>query len=271
MKKLKLTVKQIRTCLMLSSLVVFAYSYLVVYADYTKKTTALQEEAAVVNRQIETRRELLSGSENLDEKIKAVTEETEQILEQYPSRLTIPDTLLFLQEFDTANKLDILSISVGEQQTFYDTTVPKRDVEDASGEGIVTYEADTSQGTSTNPDAQTVVDGEVQAESNEEAPDESQMEQESTSSEYMKGVKSTVTLTFQGTYKAVKASMKYMKEYPLRITMDSISMAYDTTTGLVNGSMTISLYAIEGNGAFYTPPVIDGISIGKKVIFDTVK
>lgn len=271
MKKVNLTVKQIRTCLMLSSLAVFAYSYLVVYADYKEKTIALQEEAVMVNQQIESRRELLSGSENLEEKIQAVTDETEQILKQYPSRLTIPDTLLFLEEFDAANKLDILSITVGDQRTFYDTTVPKKNVEDASNVEIVTMEEDSSQGEGTKAETKDEIDGETQTEVNKEAQDESQIEQNSTSNEYMKGVKSTVSLSFQGTYKAVKASMKYIKEYPLRITMDSISMAYDTTTGLVNGSMTISLYAIEGNGVLYTPPVIDGISIGKKVIFDTVK
>lgn len=227
MKKIQLSKKQLRSCLMLCSLAIFAYSYLVIYTDHMEQTEQLRLEIASVNAQIDTRRELLQGSENLEDKIATVEAHMQDIIGQYPSKLSIPDTLLFLQEFERDNKVELLSIALGEQTTFYDTMVPSRMYTEADS-----YELDGG---------------------------------------YMKGVRTSISISFQGSYKDVKACMKYIEEYDKRITLDQISMAYDTTTGLVNGNMSITLYAIEGNGMPYEVPVLNDINIGKKIIFDTVK
>ena len=85
--------------------------------------------------------------------------------------------------------------------------------------------------------------------------------------EFMSGTQNTVSVTYQGTYEQVKDWMKYVEEYPTRLSLDSISMSYDDTVDLVNGTMSIRVYAIEGNGVPYIPPMLDMIPIGKENIF----
>ena len=82
----------------------------------------------------------------------------------------------------------------------------------------------------------------------------------------MTGIKGTVQVTFCGSYENVKKWLKYLAEYNQRMSMDGITLVYDETTELVNGTMSIDIYGIEGNGQPYKAPVIDDIEVGKKMI-----
>lgn len=216
MKKLKISMKEIRLCVISLSLILFIVTYFVLYDGLVEKTNILKKDKAVVDQQIEERISHLQEAEEMKDKIKIMQQQMRDLLEQYPSQMTLPDILLLFSEFEKNNELTFSSLSYGENIPFYDTTIPQ-------------------------------VDGEAGA--------------------FMSGVQNTVSVTYQGTYEQVKDWMKYVEEYPMRLSLDQISMSYDDTTGLVNGSMSISIYAIKGNGVPYIPPMLDSIPIGKENIF----
>ena len=51
----------------------------------------------------------------------------------------------------------------------------------------------------------------------------------------------------------------------------NISLTYDTSTGKLSGTITVNYFAMNGNGVPYKDPDIQGIMIGSKNIFGTVK
>ena len=85
--------------------------------------------------------------------------------------------------------------------------------------------------------------------------------------ESMTGIKTSITFSFQGKYEDFKDTVQYLNNYTNRITIDDVTVSYDDTVNLVNGSMTISLYAVKGDGNPYIPPQLNE-EIGKKTIFD---
>lgn len=226
MGRIKITGKQIRACLVLISLSIFLYMYLVVYKNDKKDTEQLAQELTEVLRQTEERKTILADAQNVEEKILVLQDQMNQLLQRYPSRITLPGVLMFLQKFEEENDLKVITSVVEDITDFYDTTVPVRDTQQAT---------------------------------------------EAESAECMKGKKCSIRLSYQSSYEQLKACMKYINDYPERITLDDISMAYDHTTGFITGNMTITLYAIEGSGLPYEEPDLDDISIGKDVIFETIE
>ena len=75
---------------------------------------------------------------------------------------------------------------------------------------------------------------------------------------------STITLPFSGEYDEVKELVKYVTENEDHMSLGAVSAAFDTKTGLVSGSITIYMYAMNGNGKPYKDPEISGIDLGAK-------
>ena len=85
--------------------------------------------------------------------------------------------------------------------------------------------------------------------------------------EYMTGIQTRISFTYQGKYEDLKDTIQYLNQYTYRVTINDMTISYDDSVDLVNGSMSISLYAIEGDGNPYIPPQLNE-EIGKKTIFD---
>lgn len=82
----------------------------------------------------------------------------------------------------------------------------------------------------------------------------------------------TMSASFEGTYDGVKRAILYnYEDNNNRMVIDNISMAYDSSTGGLSGSMMFSIYTLQGTDSQYKEPYIEkNIRIGKpKGIFGT--
>ncbi|MBQ9437588.1 MAG: hypothetical protein IJU50_04585 [Lachnospiraceae bacterium] len=79
------------------------------------------------------------------------------------------------------------------------------------------------------------------------------------------------TLNFQTSYDGMKRLVEYFTEKDDRTTIAQISLAYDTSTGLLNGSSTLNQFSLTGTGRSYTPPAFPIDMIGTSNIFGTVR
>ncbi len=73
----------------------------------------------------------------------------------------------------------------------------------------------------------------------------------------MIGYKTTLTLSYEAKYDQWKSLLSFINNYYSKLTIDTISMSYNSTTDNVAGSMTLSLYAITGTQRAFTPPVFN--------------
>ncbi len=79
-----------------------------------------------------------------------------------------------------------------------------------------------------------------------------------------------VTFSFTTTYQGLKQAVGYVNNYGERMTIDSLSVAFDESSGLLEGTMVLNLYTLTDSiKPHYTVPQITGIPIGNPSIFGT--
>ena len=73
--------------------------------------------------------------------------------------------------------------------------------------------------------------------------------------------------TFETSYTGIKNFVNYFTSNQDRMTVQSINLAYDASTGLLNGSAAANLYSLSGTGKVYEYPDIPNVQIGTRDIF----
>ena len=68
------------------------------------------------------------------------------------------------------------------------------------------------------------------------------------------GYKSSINISYEGDYSQWKDFVKYINTYASKSTIDSLTATYNDSTGVVSGTASISLYAIQGGDRKATEP-----------------
>ena len=80
------------------------------------------------------------------------------------------------------------------------------------------------------------------------------------------GYKSSINISYEGDYSQWKNFVKYINTYASKSTLDSLTATYNDSTGVVSGTASISLYAIQGGDRKATEPKFD-VKTGTDNIF----
>lgn len=84
---------------------------------------------------------------------------------------------------------------------------------------------------------------------------------------YTKRIEISQSCTSQG----LKDLITYITENTDKMSIDSLSVSYDITTGILNGTTNVSVYLLQGTEKAYTPWVIPNVSTGTSNIFGTIE
>lgn len=77
----------------------------------------------------------------------------------------------------------------------------------------------------------------------------------------------TLSSNYKCTYEQLKKMIDFVNNYPERMNIESIQIAYNSEDGGLTGDMTINLFAVTGTGKEYVEPDISGLSMGVGNIF----
>lgn len=80
-----------------------------------------------------------------------------------------------------------------------------------------------------------------------------------------------MSMAYQSSYKGLKDTIKYTNNHQNRMVIDSISAAYDGTTGLVTGGMTLNMYYVTGTEKVYEEPYVPHMNMGVSNIFGSIE
>ena len=185
--------------------------------------------------------DLKSKDVNRDQYIKDTEnykKEYQAILDEFPSEIYQENTIMYLQGIKDEYKFDFPSVTMGEEQLFY--TLGTGAVGDATlGDGAAT---------DTTADDTTVADGAVASGDNYNC------------------YSANFPVTYSGSYKDLKDVIDYIQGGDFRMTVDSISIAFDEETGKYTGEMSFTSYAVNG-GDRTTDQVDVNVQNGKDNIF----
>ncbi len=84
-----------------------------------------------------------------------------------------------------------------------------------------------------------------------------------------KGYKTTLTLTYQATYEHFKDLIEYINSYKYKCTIDTMSMSFNSDTGIVSGGITVTQYAITGSDREFGNVTINDVIPGTDNIFES--
>ena len=79
------------------------------------------------------------------------------------------------------------------------------------------------------------------------------------------------TLEYTGTYANLKKAVLYINSQTGRMTVDNITMTFDSATGGLTGTITVNIYSMSGIGTTYQEPDAGTSVYGKKNLFGTLE
>lgn len=79
------------------------------------------------------------------------------------------------------------------------------------------------------------------------------------------------TLSYKGSYENLKKAVTYINGQTGRMTVDNITMTFDSGSGGLTGTMTVNIYSMSGIGNQYSEPDAGTSTYGKKNLFGTLQ
>lgn len=226
-----------------------------VYFFIFRSNIADAEEIEATNAGLETE---LASLQSMDANRQATEEDTaakkamiQEMLNAFPSEVTEEKVIEIIKDMEDETKVVVSSIGFNMDQQFYPDPAAVAAAEAAAaaegGEG--------TEGTATTEAAPVT----------ETAPAEGG--EFVLNVDNLIGYKHDITLSFVGSYDQVRAMIDYVNEATDKMRFSTLSLAYNTTDGNLNGSMSLSMYSIYGNGKEYVEPSIKNVKLKVDSIF----
>lgn len=243
---MKLSIMQKKVIIILAGLLIAALSFFLIFQKNLEKT----EE---VNREISKHKSQVSYLQNLEPKVREMSEkapqwetETSGIVNSFPCYLAQEDIIYQLYQFQQETKVPILNVSPqGEMKVFSAGTASHPFI---AIDGATAIEV--GEGTALNP-----------VEMNPTAP---------VALGKMEGYMNPYQITFDTvTEDVLKNAIDWIAAHQDKIAISNIAVA--AGDGGVSGSMTLNFFSLRGNGRSYEPLNHSGVKTGILNIFHTTK
>ena len=228
---MNITKKEIFLILGLLGVAAAVLVYFNVYTPSMEKFDQLTAENANLSSEVARLEGLVTQRELFIEETESVNKEAQELLDQFPANITPEDTIREAIEIDTNGSVDIGSMSYGSQATVYNM-IAKSAEEMPSQSTASTVNEEGSEGEDS--------EGEGQVEANAQA---------NAAAALNSGVETLVqplTLTYSCSLDQFLQIVRYVNEQNNRDVISNVSLAYDSSTGLLASQMEIDKYYIVG-------------------------
>ena len=239
-------------------LAIAAVSVMMIIKPNYDATTALNQEISSLEARLAELQAKEANRAIYEAGIVRDNKKFEEILAKFPAGIEQENYLDFLGKMDADEKIDELTwdgLGFSENVNFY-TLGGGAAVQGVDG-AATTEAGETTQAEATT-DATATDTGTV-----------ADVSSVSSSDEEMVGVSTAITVEYKGDYKGIKNMLAYIVSNEDRMTIDTMNINYDTEEKELSGSFNFNLFAITSPSRRLDTPVVEGVDIGSKNIFDT--
>lgn len=258
----KLSDRDLKVIYVVLMLVVAALAYFFGVKPNMEKRTGILDE----NTQLETRlNELRTKQANLQtvqDETAAMNASIKEKCNEFPSRTTSQVAYKMVDDLMKDSKIEVSSIALSMNDIFFAGSGDVAAVIEAqeAGTDAAAQEAgtDAAAGDAAQTDASTT-EG-----------DAASLQDTSIQLEDLIGYRSSVTLAFEGKPAEIQKAVEFIKASSSkgeRMTLGNISLAFDSGSGGLTGSMIIYMYALEGNQKPFENPKFGNIKHGMSDMF----
>lgn len=234
---MKMKKSDVNILLMVIGLALAAVSYFFVYTKLNEQTDALNAQNAILEQEVNRLQELADNKQRYLDETAAMQVSIEEYKKQFPAQYLPEDDILYIVGVEGQYDVSVSSIAMS----------PSQVVEVARPQ----QEAAPVETTTEAPEGGTAT-----------------VVTEDVAPEIML-YKTPVTVSMKVEYEDIKEIIKKINTDADRKSIENISLAFDSETGGLNGTMGFTMYSLTGTEATYTTPTISGITYGTSNIFNS--
>ena len=235
---MKLSKRDLKFILMLLGLVIVVASYYLVYTPAVERTEAIEAQNAELQTQVSRLEELNANKAEYEKSIIDMNEEIAALTAEFPAATKEEDGVYFahLMEQNVVGDVSISAVTLGNPEVVLVTEVVNGATEGTTEESV---------------DAATV-EGGVAA----------------TVSEYTM-YRTRNAFVYSTGYNGLKNLVNTINHQMDKITIQTLSVSYDTGTGLLSGTVDTNFFTMEGTEREYSKPNLPFVNEGTSNIFKT--
>ncbi|MBU5430207.1 hypothetical protein KQI22_09060 [Kineothrix sp. MSJ-39] len=235
---MKLKKSDINILLIALGIAIAAISYFFVFTKLNEKTDAMKANNASLQQEVDRLQELANNKQQYLDDTATMQEEIENIKAQFAAAYKPEDEVLYVRDleknFDASAKT--INMPGTTPMEVAQATVEEQPATDENGEPI---EAATATADTTGAAPEILL------------------------------YQTPVTVNFVASYNSIKEIVKRLNEDEMRKSVQSVSLAFDSETGDLTGTLIFNMYSLTGTDAVYTTPEIPGVVLGSGNIFNS--
>lgn len=247
---MKVSKKDLCLLIALIGILVGVAGYYLIFTPTREKTEVIKAENTVLEKQVD---ELVRKGTMKDvfiEETQRMKDEVEGIYQLFPVDVREEDAIMLAINQEMLSPMSIKSVNI--------SPMNEKDFQEQAA-------ANASRNTTLEEDVNTAIEGGVGTTDEEgyEVP-------KATLADIGPLNCRQCAITYQVAYDGLKKSINNIMSQSSRMTIDSIAVSFDNTTGLLEGSTVVNMYCIPNQeGKEYVEPNMAGVVLGTNNIFGT--
>lgn len=245
---MKLKKSDINILLIALGLAIAAIAYFFVFTKLNEKTDAMKANNASLQQEVNRLQELANNKQKFLDDTATMQDEIENIKAQFAAAYNPEDEVLYVRELEKS----------------FDASVKTVNMPGTSPMEVAQAAADQTAAAPAAPAAEESVDAtEVTGDA---APVDATAQ---TAAPEILLYQTPVTINFVASYNSIKDIVKRLNTDEMRKSVETLSLAFDSETGDLTGTMLFNMYSLTGTDVTYTTPEIPGITFGTNNIFNS--
>lgn len=267
---MKMSIRDKKILLMFLGVLFLALSYFFVYTRQMEAAVSIEAENSELQARLDQLLEMAENKEFYEEEIARMNKEIENYCETFPAAVREEDGILLVNDMEKELDVKISNVGLGEREML--STIDG----EASDADYIPDQTLMQQSNQSTQDQINEIEGTNETLENPVSDPVDNVQDQVT--ELLNDAafapslyRNQDTIQFVTTYKGLKSMVEYLNSRVGRMTVDSVSTSFDSSTGNLSGSMTINLYSMSNTGNIYIEPDAGNVKLGTKNIFGTIE
>ena len=234
---MKLKKSDVNILIMLLGILIPVAIYFFVYTSFTEKTAAMNADNETLQTEVDYLQDLADHKQQYIDDTAAMQIQIDEIKSRFPAEYKPEDDIMYIIGVENDYGAEIPTIAMGTSSIIEVATAAEETAE-APAEGA-------------------------------EATDDAAGDTVDTTTPAISLYQTPISVSMQSSYRSLKDIVTYINTDTDRKSIDSLSVVFDTETGLLASTMAFNAYSLTGTEKEYAAPQVSGVFYGTSDIFNT--
>lgn len=234
---MKLKKSDVNILIMLLGILIPVAIYFFVYTSFTEKTAAMNADNETLQTEVDYLQDLADHKQQYIDDTAAMQIQIDEIKSRFPAEYKPEDDIMYIIGVENDYGAEIPTIAMGTSSMIEVAAVAEETAE-APAEGA-------------------------------EATDDAAGDTVDTTTPAISLYQTPISVSMQSSYRSLKDIVTYINTDTDRKSIDSLSVVFDTETGLLASTMAFNAYSLTGTEKEYAAPQVSGVFYGTSDIFNT--